>query len=404
MPFEIRAIDASEVDDLIRANARGFGSAPPSPDVPRSWTESELDRTRVAFEDREIVGSARAYSFELTVPGGELVPAAAVSGVAVLPTHRRRGILTRLVATLHADARERGEPAAMLMASEGAIYGRFGYGVATWRLGVEADRARAAFRDVPGEGRIRLLDREEAERLLPPLYDRLRQQRAGMVSRPDSWWRQAYFGRARPEQAIFHVVHEDRAGVADGFAGYEITGDWTDGLPDRRLRVFDLQAATPSVRAALWRYVFGIDLVATVGGDNLPIDDPLRHLVADARRVRVRFVNDGLWLAPLDPVTLLAARRYAPWEARVVVEVHAPDGEVTRVAVEGDDRDATCTGTGDEPDLVCSTATLGAAALGGNRWSELAQAGLVDARDQRTLAIADTMFASTPVAATTSWF
>src|SRR5712691_10615209 len=145
MSFEIRAIEPGEVDELLIADQRGFGGEPPRPGASRSWTTGELDRTRVAFESGRIVGVSRTYSFELTMPGGTLLPVAAVSWVSVLPTHRRRGVLTQLMAAMHDDARERDEPAAILTASEGSIYGRFGYGVATWRLGVTADRARIAF-------------------------------------------------------------------------------------------------------------------------------------------------------------------------------------------------------------------------------------------------------------------
>ncbi|GIU85513.1 MAG: UPF0256 protein [Acidimicrobiia bacterium] len=404
VPLEIRPVGAAEVDDFRRADLRGFGVAPAAPGGPRTWTEAELDRTRAAIEDGEIVGTSRAYSFELTLPGGGVVPAAAVSWVAVIPTHRRRGVLTRMIEALHADARAREEPVAVLTASEGAIYGRFGYGVAAWRLGVEADRARVRFRDEVRAGRLRMIDAAEAAEVLPAVYDRLRRARAGAVSRPATWWPEEYFARVRTDQAVFFVVHEDTSGAADGFVAYEITGGWDGGLPDRRLRVFDLQAAAPGVRAALWRYVFGVDLVASVAGDDLPVDEPLRHLVTDPRRVRVRYVNDGLWLAPLDPRALLAARRYAPRADRLVVEVHQPDGARARLAVEGEDRDAACVPTTEEADLSCSAAALGAVALGGNRWSELAQAGTVAARDGRTLARADAMFASSPAAASTSWF
>src|SRR4051812_22705878 len=103
---------------MLVADQRGFGMGPARPGASRSWAEAELDRTRVAFEGGEIVGVSRNYSFELTLPGGAQVPAAAVSWVAVMPTHRRQGVLTRLIAALHDDARARDEPAAILTASE----------------------------------------------------------------------------------------------------------------------------------------------------------------------------------------------------------------------------------------------------------------------------------------------
>ena len=405
MPYEIRPVRPEELDRLLLADQRGFGGPPARPDTPRGWAEAELDRTRVAFEDDEIVGVSRSYSFELTVPGGAVVPAAAVSWVAVLPTHRRRGVLTQMIAALHDDARAHEEPVAMLTASESVIYGRFGYGVATWRLGISAERARIEFVDPEDAGRMRMLTKEEAEKVLPDIYERTRLARGGMVSRPDFWWPQVFwtYMGGRGKKPFFTAVHTDRAGNDDGFVAYEITDEWNRGLPDRRLVVWDMQAVDGKARAALWKYVFGVDLIGTVASTNSPIDDPLRRLVTDGRRVQVDYVNDGLWLAPLDPAPLLAARRYAI-EHALVLEVHAPDGNTQRLALEGGPEGARCVPSTSTPDLVCGTATLGACALGGNRWSELAETGLVEASRAEVLARADAMFMATPEPALLSGF
>jgi predicted acetyltransferase len=164
-----------------------------------------------------------------------------------------------------------------------------------------------------------------------------------------------------------------------------------------------MQAVDGNARAALWKYVFGVDLIDKVAATNSPIDDPLRRLVTDGRRVQVDFVNDGLWIAPLDPAPLLAARRYTI-EHALVIEVHAPDGTSRRFALEGGPDGAQCVPSSASPDLVCSTATLGACALGGNRWSELAEAGLVEAVGAEALTRADAMFMSTPEPALLSGF
>jgi predicted acetyltransferase len=405
MSLEIRAVEPGEVDDLLLADQRGFGGEPLRPGASRSWTTGELERTRVAFEGGRMVGVSRTYSFELTMPGGAFLPAAAVSWVSVLPTHRRRGVLTQLMAAMHDDARARDEPAAILTASEGAIYTRFGYGVATWRLGLTAERARITFvRPDDDEGTTRLASREEAEIAVPEIYDRARRTRAGMVTRPDFWWPQVFWeyivGR---EKASFVAIHADAQDRDDGYVVYEIGGDWSGGLPDRRLSIIDMQAESPATWISLWRYAFGIDLIGTVAASNLPIDDPLRHVVVDSRRVRVDYVNDHLWLAPLDPLAVLSARSYAV-SGRVVVEVHAPDGTRSTVAVEVGDDGTSCVATTEPPDLVCDSRVLGMCALGGNRWSELADAGRLDVRRPEVLTLADAMFLATPAPALLSHF
>lgn len=405
MPFEVRAISAEEVDDLLVADQRGFGGPPARPESSRTWTAAELDRTRVAFESGQMVGASRTYSFELTMPGGAFVPVAAVSWVSVVPTHRRRGVLTQLMGAMHDDARERDEPAAILTASESSIYGRFGYGVAAWSLGVTAERARIAFaRTDPVDGRMRLVARDEAERVLPEVYERARGSRAGMVSRPGFWWTQVFWefmvGRAK---AWFVAVHADADGHDDGYVVYNISGDEMGGLPDRRLSIIDMQAASPATTIALWRFVFGVDLVATVSAHNLALDDPLRHIVVDGRRVRVDAINDHLWLAPLDAQRVLAARTYSV-PGRVVVQVHEPGGGSSTIAVEAVGGETNCSITKNEPDFVCTTPVLGMCALGGNRWSELAAAGRVEVRSREALVLADAMFLATPAPALLSFF
>lgn len=397
MDLEIRAIRPDEIEELLLADGRAFGAAPASDDTPRAWAQGELDRTRVAFADGEIVGVSRNYTFELTVPGGTILPAAAVSWVGVLPTHRRRGVLTQLMRALHDDARAHDEPLAMLTASESAIYGRFGYGPATWRVGLYAERARVQFRDLAPSGTMRLVTRDQAEKLLPALYEAVRPTRAGLVSRPDFWWEGVFWGNwGRKELAFFIAVHTNAAGDDDGYVAYKVEQDWTGGLTDGTLTVVEILAPDPATHADLWRYVFGVDLVRTVAAMNTAPDDPLRHIVTDGRRVRVEFVNDAMWIAPLEPATLLAARTYATTD-QLVIEVHAPEGERTRLALDGGPDGAQCHPSTDEPDIVCPAATLGACLLGGTRWSELAAAGRADTRDTRTAARADAMFTTAPL-------
>ncbi|HET9728736.1 MAG TPA: GNAT family N-acetyltransferase [Acidimicrobiia bacterium] len=404
MRLDIRPVSEDEFDALIVADHRGFGIGPDPTGSVQTWARGELDRTRVAFEGSNIVGVSRTYSFQLTLPGNVEVPAAAVSWVSVLPTHRRRGVLTQLLRALHDDARDRDEPCAILTASEGGIYQRFGYGIASWRLGLSADRARIRFHTNVDEGSMELVTRAEAEVRLPAIYDQTRRLRAGMVSRPDFWWPQVFWGLAEGHgKGFFVAVHRDADGRDDGYAAYEIQGEWSAGLADRRLLVWDIQSTTSSARAALWRYVFGVDLVATVAATNVPIDEPLKHLVTDPRRVRVDFINDGLWVAPLDAAGLLASRRYAA-DVQLVFEVHEPGGGRHVIALEACRDDVACEPTTAKPHITCSAATLGAASLGGNRWTELAAGGAVEADDASSLVLADLAFSTTPAPAMVGYF
>ncbi|MDQ1380571.1 MAG: hypothetical protein QOJ71_1290 [Actinomycetota bacterium] len=405
MPFEIRAIESAEVEDLLVADQRGFGGAPPRPGASRSWAAAELDRTRVAFDSGRIVGVSRTYSFELTMPGGALLPAAAVSWVSVQPTHRRQGVLTQLMAAMHDDARARNETAAILTASESSIYGRFGYGVAAWRLGVTVEKSRIQFaRPDDDDGNMRLVARDEAVVAIPPVYDRARRTRPGMVTRPDFWWEQVFWEfMLGQEKATFVAIHSDARGQDDGYVVYSIVGEGVGGLVDRRLTIIDMQAEMPATWISLWRYVFSVDLIAKVTAINLPVDDPLRHVVVDGRWVRVDFLNDHLWLAPLDPLAILGARTYSV-PGRVVIGAHAADGVRSTVAVESSADGTFCVATDEEPDFVCAAPVFGMCVLGGNRWSELAAVDRLEVRRPEALALADAMFLATPAPALLSFF
>src|SRR4051812_5808283 len=405
MALEVRPITEDELPAMLEVDRRGFGAPLRTPEQSDSWVTAELDRTRCAWEAGTIVGCTRAYSFELTLPGGALAPVSAVSAVAVQPTHRRRGVLTAMMSGLHDDARARGEVAAVLTASEGVIYGRFGYGPATWRLGATIERAGAQFaRPVDDPGSIRLVARGEADAIYQAVYDRARRARAGMVSRPDFWWPEVFWSPIG-ERALFDVVHEDAQGTPDGYVSYEIKGQWEGGgFAERWVHVWDLQAPDDRTRAALWQYVFGVDLVVRVRAFHLPPDEPLRFLLADVRKLRTDYLIDSVWVLPLDPAALLASRTYAAPGA-LAIEVVDPGEGAMRVVLDGGREGARCEErrTAD-PDLSCSRATLGALSLGGTQWATLAAAGAVDEHTTGAIARADAMFATSPTPATTSWF
>jgi predicted acetyltransferase len=404
MPIEVRAITEAELPAMLDVDARGFGARPRTPDRPDSWVRAELDRTRCAFEGTEMLGCTRAYSFELTMPGGALVPVSAVSAVAVQPTHRRRGVLTAMIDALHDDARARGEIAAVLTASESKIYGRFGYGPATWRVGCTVDRARARFaRPVADPGRLRMVTRGEADGIYQRVYDECRHTTAGAVSRPEFWWPEVFWV-TEPGHALFDVVHEDEHGRPDGYVSYEVKGEWHGGLADRQLQVWDLQATSAKTRAALWEYLFGVDLIVSVTATNLPPDEPLRFLLADVRAMRTDYLIDSVWVLPLDAAALLASRTYAA-SGKLVIEIVDPDGSRSQVALDGGpDGAQSVEQPSATPDLCCSRATLGALSLGGTSWATFAGAGAVDENSPGAIALADAMFATAPAPATVSWF
>ncbi len=362
----------------------------------------EFDRSLVAVEDGRFIGAAGAMSFDLTLPGFTTIPVAGVTWVAVLPTHRRRGVLTALMRRQLEDMRARGEALALLTASESAIYRRFGYGAATSVMYTEIERAHSAFLSpVNISGRYRLVEHEEAiSEILPPLYDDVRRSHVGELSRTPAKWKSQYRTPNAPFNGFgprFYAIYESDAGRVDGAVIYRAKLEWTNGVPDGTLQVSELIARTPEAYAALWRYCLDVDLVARVRGLHRPVDEPLRWMLADSRRLRVTHLADNLWVRLLDIPAALSARRYAAPEHLTFEVSDAFLPEVAgRYTLEGAPDGAACARSDHPADLSLDIAALGAAYLGGVSFTTLAQAGLIHEENPGALARADAMFATFP--------
>lgn len=402
MGWEIRSSTAQEIPDLVKADSAAFGHQPSDAQIESARALLEVDRALVAVDGGRVVGGAGALTLELTTPGPTPVPAAGVTYVGVLPTHRRQGILTALMGRLMDDARRRGEPVAALLASESAIYRRFGYGVAVLNSSVEIHRSYATLRrPVETSGRLRMVEREEMAEVLPPVFDRYRRQQPGEVSRSASYWAgrlEDPEARREGDGARFAVLWEEPGDDPAGYVTYRVRSNWDDGLPGHILAIEDLVALTPDVRAGLWQYCFGVDLVRVISAGNVPLDEPLWWMLNDPRRLRVTGVKDFLWVRMLDVEAALSARTYSS-EQCLVIEVTDPSSTPAAGRyrlVGGGGEAAQCRRTHGPADVALDVADLASAYLGGVRFSTLARAGLVSELVPGALARADSLFASTP--------
>ncbi len=397
--FVLRPVTRDELTEFTMTPLTAFGERFDSGRFELDWTSVELDRTLAAFEGDQMVGTGRLYSLELTMPGGRLLPAAGVSWIAVLPTHRRQGILSAIKRTQLDDAAARGEALAILYASESGIYRRFGYGVATSSMSVSIERRRSAFLHPVPDGRVRLVGEDDARKLFPDIFDRARRVQPGAVQRVDAWWPSEFFWRDHDEKGTRnYCVCETADGSLDGYAAYRFDASW-DTDANGTLHVADLVTVSPTARAVLWRYLLDVDLVDTIKAWVVPVDEPLRWLLRESRRMRVTRLGDSLWVRVLDAPAALSARTYAV-PGRIVFEIvddiRPAGGAAGRVALDGGPDGADARRTGDEPDLVLDVAGLGGILLGGVRASTLARAGLVEERTAGALAVADAMFAVDP--------
>jgi predicted acetyltransferase len=397
MSLEIRPITPDEFGEYMIAEGAAFGGRPTDAELEQRRAAFEHERSLAAFEDRRIVGTAGAYAMELTLPGGVQLAVPGVSWVSVLPTHRRRGILTALKRQQLEDIASEGHPLAMLTASESAIYGRFGYGIASSFMTLEIDRLYGRFAP-PRElvGRLRLLEHEPGREALAAVYDRVRRSQPGAVRRDPWYWQWLLNNPHVPLEGQgprFYLAYETPDGAIEGAAHYRIKGEWTDGLPNGTLVLRELYAATPEAYAALWSHCLNVDLVRTVRAINRPVDDPIRWVLADPRRLRVTALSDDLWLRVLDVPRALAARRYSARDA-LTLEVHDAFRSETagRYVLDGGPEGAECRRTDQTPDLALAMSDLGAAYLGGVSFTTLARAGRVRELTEGALRRADALF------------
>ena len=394
--LELRPIEPGEQAAFTAAIRRAFGSAPPrEEELSNSRPTFEFDRTLAAFDQGAVVATAGIFSFEMTVPGGSL-PCGGVTRVTVQTTHRRRGLLTSMMRRQLEDIHERAEPIAALYASEAEIYGRFGYGLATYETELEVD-ARARFRETATpDGRIRSVETSEAIKEFARLWNEAAPSRPGMLRHDERWftmWLADLDWQRNDASPHYRVVYE-RDGKLEGFALYRLKISWEGDQPNGTVFLESLIAATSQAYAGLWRYCLDIDLTTRVHASRRAQDEPLRFLLTDSRQPKTQVI-DGIWLRLVDVAAALERRRYRS-EGRLVLQVRDAfcpwnDGSYELV---GGPAGGQCRPVTSDADLALDAADLGAVYLGGNRFSALAAAGRVEEKKTGAIARADVMFAS----------
>jgi predicted acetyltransferase len=358
----------------------------------------EPERAIVAEDGDLIVGHAAAFTRELTVPGA-ILPAAHVTLVGVAPTHRRRGLLTRMMhRQLEEIAAAGREPIAVLWASETKIYPRYGYGMAAQRLEADIMTREVKLADPPGlpapDGTLRLVRPAEAIPDLAKVYEQMRASRIGWSSRDDRWWRFVLSDEPSKREGatpLHGVVYDTPHGPA-GYAVWRTESHWDDHGPDAKVRVREVVATDPAAYLVLWRFLLTLDLTRTASVPFLALDEPLQHLVDEPRRLGAR-AKDSLWVRIVDLPKALAARRYVTG-VDVVLDVQDPllKQNTGRWRLTGGPDGATCTRTDDPADLSCTVLELGAAYLGGVTPAALAAAGRIRELTPGSLTAASTAF------------
>lgn len=395
MDLELRSVTEEEFATWSRGIERAFGFQGDEKHIEAWRAMTELDRTLTAITDGEMVGSAGAFSFDMALPGGGSLPVAGVTAVSVRSTHRRRGVLRQMMERQLADVAERGEPFAVLTASETVIYGRFGYGLATqgWSWTIETEGIELA-QPSTATGRIRIIEKEEAQKVFPGVRGEVWRRHPGEFDWVPSRWNDL-FRDAEHERngmsALWFAVHESTSGEADGVVAWRTKPGWgPSGLPNMEVGVVMLVGRDEEIETALFEYLLSVDLVRKVSAFDRPVEDPLRWRLADSRRMQVKRVGDHLWLRVLDVERAISSRELGSDE-RLVIEVVddvRPSTGGTFTIESG-----ACKRSDATPDLTMHIRDLGALYLGGVNATTLARARRVEG-DRDALARADRLFAS----------
>ncbi len=381
MDIQIRPATADDYRELARIDGISYGAVFTEEDF--SDTFKEPPSFLVALDGARIVGVSGDYRFTMTVPGGALIEVPGLTWVSVLPTHRRRGVLTELMRHQLAGYADAGDPVAVLTASEGGIYRRFGYGPATREHKTVLDRRFARLITAVDTSAVEFLPKEQVRAVLPGIHQRWCEQTPGALTRNEGWWDLLLLDRQAHREGMsetFYLVHPD------GYLSYRVAENWNEGLPAHRCEIIDYRMVTEQAHAALWQVLLNLDLFGTIESRQIPADDQLPFLLTNSRQVQTVAASDGLWLCPVDVPAALSQRRYLV-DIDAVIEVAGQ-----RLRLSGGPDGASCTVTDAAAEASFTLPGLGSAYLGGHRVNTLARAGLVRANRAGLLSQLDLAF------------
>lgn len=410
MTLEVRTIQEPEVNEWLAAKGRGFlffyTNLEEEALIRRPWMD--LERTYAGFDGERIVSTLRSFPTTLTLPGGATPPTSGVTAVTTTATHRRRGLATQMVTQDLRDSVERGEHAAVLIAAEWGIYGRFGYGPATEHQTLTLDTRGTRLRLLPS-GTVEYVEASQARVLVPDIFDAHRRRQPGELTWDDSDWDYEH-GLVRlagvGDAPSFHIIARDESGQPVGFARYRYQENWDRRQAAGSMTVKSLIGVDVNAQALLWQHLIEHDLtVSAVVEDRSPADS-LPLLLEDPRQVVASGRADFVWVRPLDAAALLAARTYAV-AGSLVIDVVDPLGITNgRFHLEAGPDGATCSSSNASADITMPVATLGSLILGGSRvrGRALAEVGLLDEHVAGAVGRLDLMFGSAVEPWSSRWF
>ena len=387
MTIKLRTSTWNDFPSVKVINARGENGYRSQVDFDAQRLVFTPDRSIMAFDGKNMVGNALSYEMDMYIPGG-ISKIAAVASVSVQATHRRKGINRSIMKYQLEDIHSRQEPLAVLQASESIIYGRYGYGMASFESNLEIEKTRSAYAiDHASEGQPYFIEESEAIEIFPQIYAKAIENRVGMVRRRENWWEFRFRepGLKGGDPKSWFVKYQ-KNGETDGYLRYTIN--------EAELNIIELIASSHEAYSSLWRLCLDMDLVDIIKAEHRPADEELKWMLADPRRL-VEHSSDRYWVRLVDVKKALSQRSYSvdgsltlevkdsflPWNQEVV-ELRSESGE------------SSCATSNKNPDIVLSAGDLGAVYLGGINFSTLLTAGRIEEITKGSVSKANLMFST----------
>ncbi|RKR76106.1 GNAT family N-acetyltransferase [Frondihabitans australicus] len=357
------------------------------------------------YDRRPLTGSLDAtwpvatyadYVKTINVGGGALLDALLISDVTVRPTHKRKGMLRRMMTARLTHAADDGIPLAALTASESGIYRRFGFGASTRvrRISIRPEKRFELL--TPPAGRCELARASDIQEIARDVFARFHARTPGSVDRQHQLWnRRLGLGGDEPklDESVRAALYYSPAGDIDGYVTYRLKEEGHTAA----LEVIDLVPATDEAYLGLWQFIGTVDLVDRITYGVAPVVDPLLEALVESRTLETTGEEDHVWFRILDPVAALSARPYA-CDGTLTIKIHddlgfsagvfelsVSHGAASVRRIDANDSTAIA-------DLALDTATLARAFVGGTPVTALAAAGLVEHRDPAAVRLATAMF------------
>ncbi len=394
MNVEIRPCrDREELDQYGKLLTYVFAGDPEESD--REVAATQPDWTTCAWVDGKLATTLGTLPFTVRLNGAP-VPMGGVTAVGTLPQYRRRGLLRKVMGRAFETMRERGQAYAILWASMGAIYQRFGYGLAASQAGYSFDPRYAAFaspRPVPGS--VELLTKDDSFPIAKALYVEYATPRNLMIHRSTHLWEHNTLWPRKKGAAVHIAVYRDAGGNPRGYMVYSAGEENIPPPgPNQVMEVKDFLTLDMDAYRGLWEYILRHDLVAKVNLRNaVPEDDPAPDLLLEPRMLN-RTTSDAVWMRIVDVERAVPQRPYGgPGELTFAItnDDMCPWNNATYL-LETDGPTATLRRTNRTPALTMPVNSLASLLSGHRSATHLARADLLAAADQAALVTADRLF------------